>query len=149
MATPASPGGEEIRQDARPPPFDHGHRIMEKPASSMRRRARRWLVGVVIAIACFWVFVASPVFVASMLWQIVVTSEVSPPGSIVRVPGLGGDRYLLLEDAADGYRVLYDGWGREVCIPGGGMDGAGDGRCPDALADAFFRVTLWSKSWFG
>ena len=43
------------------------------------------------------------------------------------------DRPVYLFDApcCDRFNPLYDGEGRFICSPTGGIAGAGDGRCPD------------------
>lgn len=116
------------------------------PRSSRAGLLKRALLRFALACGLFWIACASPPFLVSMGWRI-VTGELSIPRSVSRAPGPWGDGYLVIEDGADNESILFDTWGRELCRPGGGHDGEGDGRCPGALSQRWLSIRLWSLEW--
>lgn len=117
------------------------------PAISQAQRARRCLLWSAAAYCATWLFYASPAFLAAMLWRVAFSGEPAPAW-IAHVPTLQGDAYLVADDGADGYRTLYDAWGRELCAPSGGQDGSGDGRCAYGMQGRLYSTPVWSRDWF-
>lgn len=106
----------------------------------------RWWTRAALCLVAINVFYASPVFLATTALRVALTEELAPR-SIHRVPGVWGDAYLVVEDAADGFTTLYSAFGNEVCSPGGGHEGIGDGECPDAMAYRWASIPVWSSDW--
>lgn len=116
---------------------------MEADAAKKRGHpARRWMIRIVAAWAAIWLFYASPIFIVSMVARVAMGDFV--PRSVSRMPGPWGDGYLVDEGGADGYYLLYDAFGRVICIPEGGLDGEGDGGCPGARSERWMSIPLWS-----
>ncbi|MEA2657200.1 MAG: hypothetical protein QOI23_2565 [Chloroflexota bacterium] len=54
--------------------------------------------------------------------------------------------YYVPPRCCDVFGDLYDGEGRVICHPDGGLAGAGDGRCPDFLTERKHEIILWRDS---
>src|SRR5207249_5819354 len=59
----------------------------------------------------------------------------NPPAFIARYDYRGQTVYYVAPRCCDIRGVLYDSTGTVLCAPDGGIDGRGDGRCPDFLAE--------------
>lgn len=124
---------------------------MDLPARLPRADPVKWrririALACAAAFACFWLLLASPVFLVSLGARI-ASGDLYTPSTVSRMPGPWGDGYLVIEDGADTEWMLFDTWGREICRPGGGLDGEGDGRCPGALSQRWISIPLWSLDW--
>jgi uncharacterized protein DUF6970 len=51
--------------------------------------------------------------------------------------------YYVQHGCCDQYNDLYDGSGKHICSPDGGMTGGGDGQCPTFWTNAKRRVVVW------
>lgn len=53
--------------------------------------------------------------------------------------------YYVTADCCDFFNVVYSDNCQNICAPGGGFTGKGDGKCPDFFKEATFVKTLWKK----
>lgn len=72
--------------------------------------------------------------------------EASPPGkrpsSVWKIEYKGKPAFLIISPCCDQFNYLYDSDGTRLCAPLGGISGAGDGRCPDALQGKDAKVVV-------
>ena len=67
----------------------------------------------------------------------------NPPQSIWRYEYQGRVVYYVPAQCCDMYSTLYDAGGNVICAPNGGIDGKGDGRCEDFLAQRTQEQLVW------
>ena len=67
----------------------------------------------------------------------------NPPQSIWRYDYNGQVVYYLPAQCCDMYSSLFDASGNLLCAPDGGLDGKGDGQCPDFGAQRSNEVLIW------
>lgn len=67
----------------------------------------------------------------------------NPPGQIWKWETDKGDYYYITSDCCDQWNYLYDEQCNVVCAPDGGIDGMGDGKCPE-LGDNIVKSLIWS-----
>jgi hypothetical protein len=99
------------------------------------------LIAVLIAIAAF----RTRELPTLLAWRLGLQS-VSPDNNgpwVYRVRYKGATAYLYQSGDADDYDTLYTAEGWEICKPSGGIEGNGDGSCPDALDPKDPRVQVW------
>ena len=70
----------------------------------------------------------------------------NPPQSIYRYEYNGQTVYYTPPQCCDIPSILYDSEGNEICLPTGGIDGRGDGRCPDFVQERTNETVIWSDS---
>lgn len=54
-----------------------------------------------------------------------------PPRSVMQWETTDGNFYTISEPCCDAFNFLYDEKCKEICAPSGGLNGQGDGTCPD------------------
>jgi len=64
----------------------------------------------------------------------------NPPRSIWQYEFQGQTVYYMLAQCRDMFSSSYDGEGTLICAPDGGIDGRGDGRCPNFFSE---RTNGW------
>lgn len=58
----------------------------------------------------------------------------------------GKEVYLFESSSCADYpAVVYDGKGDVICMPSGGLSGAGDGKCPCFYDEATDKEDVWNK----
>ena len=67
----------------------------------------------------------------------------NPPQSIWRYEYDGQVVYFIPAQCCDMFSTLYDTDGSVVCAPNGGLDGRGDGRCADFVAQRTQEQLVW------
>ena len=67
----------------------------------------------------------------------------NPPQSIWRYNYQGQVVYYVPAQCCDMFSTLYDADGNVICAPNGGIDGEGDGRCEDFLAQRTQEQLIW------
>lgn len=60
--------------------------------------------------------------------------------SLIELRHRGQRVWLHIAACCDRLNHLYDDQGRRLCAPSGGLDGRGDGRCPEVQVPAGWRV---------
>jgi len=70
----------------------------------------------------------------------------NPPASVARYSYLGKIVYYVPPFCCDMTSVLYDVDGEVICVPDGGITGAGDGRCPDFFEERGDAIIVWEDS---
>ncbi|MDP5171363.1 MAG: hypothetical protein NWR72_14055 [Bacteroidia bacterium] len=53
--------------------------------------------------------------------------------------------YAVTPGCCDKFTILYSSDCEEICSPSGGFTGAGDGKCPDWVADLGEGIIVWEK----
>lgn len=67
----------------------------------------------------------------------------SPVAEVWQYDYRGQQVYLISGACCDQYHFLYDACLNIVCAPSGGVQGRGDGKCPDFQANATNPVLVW------
>lgn len=70
----------------------------------------------------------------------------NPPARITSYEYRGGRVYFVPADCCDKLSTLYDEKGEVICSPDGGIEGAGDGRCPDFFDMREDGKVVWEDS---
>ena len=105
----------------------------------MRRRSRFSLVlPLLLAVACSDLLpdepdTRSPDWLDALIAQIQVEEVTAPPTAIYSYQYRGETVYFRTSRCCDIRSIVYDAEGNVICEPGDGIDGGGDGRCPDFL----------------
>src|SRR5688572_9123257 len=82
-------------------------------------------------------------FVDSLIRQLSTAPVTNPPASIVRYDYKGQVVYYVPPRCCDIRGDLYLADGRRLCQPDGGLDGRGDGRCPDFFNERRNEHIVW------
>lgn len=69
-----------------------------------------------------------------------------PPGMVVHYEYKGETVYYVPAECCDQLSSLYDAGGNIICSPDGGVDGKGDGRCPDFFDARQGEEVIWQDS---
>ena len=67
----------------------------------------------------------------------------NPPQSIWRYEYKSQIVYYVPAQCCDQYSTLYDANGDVICVPNGGIDGYGDGMCPDFSQERKNEMLIW------
>ncbi len=70
----------------------------------------------------------------------------NPPAEVSEYIYQGKQVYLFSADCCDQYHQLYDEHCNVLCAPSGGLNGKGDGKCPDFSSAAQFKRVAWKDS---
>jgi Tol biopolymer transport system component len=81
------------------------------------------------------------------VWKLIVQFQLqpvgNPPQSIWRYEWEGRTVYYIPPQCCDVFSSLYDAEGTLICAPNGGIDGRGDGRCPNFLTERTNERLVW------
>jgi hypothetical protein len=77
---------------------------------------------------------ANPAWLDAVIAQIQSEPVTTPPSAIYSYRFHGETVYYRIGRCCDQRSILYDANGTVLCEPENGIDGGGDGRCPDFLA---------------
>jgi len=86
---------------------------------------------------------ANPAWVDELVEQFERDPVGNPPQSIWRYEYNGQTVYYVPPQCCDQFSTLYDATGNVVCAPDGGLDGKGDGRCPDFFSTRINELLVW------
>ncbi len=67
----------------------------------------------------------------------------NPPQSIWRYEYQGQGVYFVPAQCCDMFSAVYDAEGNMLCAPSGGLDGQGDGRCPNFAEERTQAQSIW------
>ncbi len=67
----------------------------------------------------------------------------NPPQSIWRYEYKSQIVYYVPAQCCDMFSTLYDADGEVICAPSGGIDGRGDGKCPDFNQERKNEMLIW------
>jgi hypothetical protein len=84
-----------------------------------------------------------PDWLAGLIQQLEHPPATNPPAFIARYDYHGQVVYYVAPRCCDIPSTLYDAVGTVLCAPDGGLTGAGDGRCPDFIAQKSNEKILW------
>ena len=85
----------------------------------------------------------NPDWVDKLINQFTSEAVGNPPQSIWSYDYNGQTVYYVPPQCCDQYSTLYDATGKVICAPDGGIDGKGDGRCPDFYEKRSNEQLLW------
>jgi hypothetical protein len=103
----------------------------------MRRRLRPFLFALplLFSAACGDFLTSEPESVPGWLEALIAQIELEdvtvPPTAIYRYQYAGETVYFRTARCCDVRSIVYDAEGSVICEPSGGVNGGGDGRCPD------------------
>lgn len=106
----------------------------------MKRRTRLSLFAIplLLVVACNDFLTSepesTPAWLEALIAQIELEDVTVPPTSIYRYQYAGDTVYFRTARCCDIRSIVYDAEGAVLCEPDGGIDGGGDGRCPDFLS---------------
>ena len=110
----------------------------------------RWLTPIVIAAMLFAAgcsqptpAVEGPEWIAQKIEEFRNAPVGNPPQSIWRYEYEGQTVYYVPAQCCDMFSTLYDADGNVVCAPDGGLDGRGDGSCPDFREERTEEQLIW------
>lgn len=69
----------------------------------------------------------------------------NPPARVWKWVADGNTYFYISADCCDQYNYLYDENCRQVCAPDGGIEGTGDGNCPDFKGE-IEKTLIWEDS---
>ena len=87
--------------------------------------------------------IENPQWVNALIEQFKAEPVGNPPQSIWRYNYQGQVVYYVPAQCCDMFSTLYDADGNVICAPNGGIDGKGDGRCEDFLAQRTQEQLVW------
>lgn len=64
---------------------------------------------------------------------------------VYRYNYFGDTVYLFINWCPEGWQQVYDKHCNPICSPSGGMNGNGDGKCPNFYKDATDRKLIWTR----
>lgn len=85
----------------------------------------------------------SPSWLQALIARIESEPVTNPPSAIFSYRYRGETVYFRPSRCCDVRSVLYDRNGGVLCEPDGGLDGGGDGRCPDFFAARSAERLVW------
>ncbi|MEZ5541049.1 MAG: hypothetical protein R3F42_03300 [Pseudomonadota bacterium] len=85
-----------------------------------------------------------PAFVEQMIAQLRDSEQRNPPAQIWRYAYKGMAVYYVTPYCCDVPGELYDDAGKYICAPDGGIDGRGDGRCPEFYRERRDAALVWA-----
>jgi hypothetical protein len=85
----------------------------------------------------------NPAWVDDLIAQFTDAPVGNPPQSIWRYQYNGQDVYYVPAQCCDMFSTLYDASGNVLCAPDGGLDGRGDGKCPDFRDQRTGETLIW------
>ncbi len=115
----------------------------------MKRRARPPILGIafLLAVACSDSMPTQPQGTPEWLQALIARIEAepvtTPPSAIYSYRYRGDTVYFRISRCCDIRSVLYDANGAILCEPDGGIDGGGDGRCPDFFSTRSEERLVW------
>ena len=105
------------------------------------------LAFIVLAVGCAPPTVAAnPPWVSKLIAEFQAAPAGNPPQSIWQVEYAGRTVYYIPPQCCDMFGALVDAQGTVICAPDGGLDGRGDGRCPDFRAARKNERLVWKDS---
>lgn len=87
---------------------------------------------------------SEPPFIHELIVQLRDGEKRNPPASIWRYTYRDAVVYYIPPYCCDVPGELYDSAGNLVCAPDGGLDGQGDGKCPDFFRERSDEERVWS-----
>jgi Domain of unknown function (DUF6970) len=85
----------------------------------------------------------NPEWIKRLIVQYEAEPAGNPPRSIWRYKYRGRTVYYVAAQSGDQYSALLDSTGTLLGAPDGGIDGVGDGRCPDFLQVKTSGELIW------
>lgn len=89
---------------------------------------------------------ANPEWVSELVAEFQVQPVGNPPQALWRYEYAGQTVYYVPPQCCDRYSALYDAEGVYICAPDGGLDGRGDGLCPDFQLERADEQLVWRDS---
>jgi hypothetical protein len=89
---------------------------------------------------------ANPKWVDELIQKFQSDPVGNPPQSIWRYEYNGQTVYYVPPQCCDQYSTLYDATGNVICAPDGGIDGKGDGKCPDFASKRSNEQLVWKDA---
>ena len=84
-----------------------------------------------------------PAAVAALIQDLKNQPVANPPAYVASYEYSGQVVYYVPPRCCDIFGNLYDGQGKVVCHPDGGLAGHGDGRCPDFFSQRTHETFIW------
>jgi len=85
----------------------------------------------------------NPAWLEALIARIEQEPVTVPPSAIYGYRYRGESVYFRISRCCDIRSVLYDANGAFLCEPDGGIDGGGDGRCPDFFSTRSEERLVW------
>ena len=85
----------------------------------------------------------NPPWVSKLIAEFQAQPVGNPPQSIWHYEFAGKTVYYVPPQCCDMFGMLYDADGTYLCAPDGGIDGRGDGRCPNFHAERTNERLVW------
>lgn len=86
---------------------------------------------------------AAPEWVKKLIADLEAAPEGNQQGMVVRYEYRGRTVYYVPAVCCDQLSSLYDEEGNVICSPDGGVNGMGDGRCPDFFDARKGEEVIW------
>ena len=110
----------------------------------MKKHGLIFLTAIILLAGCSPAAQAeNPRWVEQLVEQFQSEPVGNPPQSIWRYEYEGQTVYFVPAQCCDMYSTLYDADGEVICAPGGGIDGRGDGGCPDFFTERTGETLVW------
>ena len=87
--------------------------------------------------------ITSPAWLTTVIRQLETQPVGNPPALIARYEYKNETVYFVPQRCCDVMSVVYRSDGAIVCRADGGFAGAGDGRCPDFIAERRNERIIW------
>jgi hypothetical protein len=85
----------------------------------------------------------TPLWVWKLIAEFQLQPVGNPPQSIWQYEFEGKTVYYIPAQCCDMFASLYDAEGTYICAPNGGIDGRGDGRCPNFHSERRNERLVW------
>ncbi|SES84043.1 DUF6970 domain-containing protein [Hymenobacter actinosclerus] len=82
-------------------------------------------------------------FSLELIDQLKQKPKQTPAAEVTQYTYQGRTVYLVTGGSPGAYAYLFDNCGKVVCAAAGGLNGKGDGGCPDFAATATDPVLIW------
>jgi len=85
----------------------------------------------------------NPPWLSKLIVEFQVQPVGNPPQSIWQYEFAGKTVYYVPPQCCDMFGLLYDADGTYICAPDGGIDGQGDGLCPNFRSERTNERLVW------
>lgn len=111
-------------------------------------RSLRWISTMLLCLAACAPATPSgnPEWVDALIDQFESAPVGNPPQSIWRYEYEEQTVYFVPAQCCDMFSTLYDAQGNVMCAPDGGLDGRGDGGCPDFHDERAAEALIWQDA---
>lgn len=86
---------------------------------------------------------ANPAWLNDLIDKMASEPVADPPAKIIQYDYKGSTVYYVPPRCCDIMSDLYDVNGNIICHPDGGVDGLGDGMCPDFFTQISNGIVIW------